>query len=195
VDRLSKEATPCVVEPLAVEGAALLTPNTHADERGWFRRTFDAAWCDTVGCPTDMAHHNQSRSARGVLRGMHVRTGASEHKLVRCAHGTVVDVVLDVRPWSPTFGKTATVHLDDELGAVLYLPPHVAHGFQVLSETADVCYLHSRPYVAGDDVAICATDPALGIKWPIAPASMSPRDANAPLLASVDLASLLTRHR
>ena len=128
-----------------------------------------------------------------MLRGLHVRQGHGEVKLVRCSRGAIVDHVLDTRPWSPTFGAIERFVLDDVALHQLYLPPFVAHGFQVVSDDADVCYLHSEPYEAGADLAIDAQDAMLGIDWPIAPAIVSTRDADAPPLASIDLTAAFRR--
>jgi dTDP-4-dehydrorhamnose 3,5-epimerase len=182
-----------VVRPTSLDGVYLFRPQRLGDDRGWFVRTFDAGWCADAGLEDHFVQHNQSRSTRGVLRGLHVRTGEGEVKLVRCAHGSVVDHVVDVRPWSPTFRQTERFELDDLGAHVLYLPPFVAHGFQVTSPSADVCYAHSRPYVPGEDISIAWNDPSLGLAWPGADPILSPRDAAAPLLADVDLEALFLR--
>jgi dTDP-4-dehydrorhamnose 3,5-epimerase len=176
-----------------IEGVHRFTPAPIRDERGFFSRTFDVEWCRSAGLETEFVQHNQSRSVQGVLRGLHVRTGASESKLVRCAHGSIVDFVVDVRPWSPTFRRVERFDLDDETMPHLYLPPFVAHGFQVLSGSADICYLHSRPYEPGADLAIAWDDPTLAIPWPITPPILSERDESAPLLGSIDLDALFSR--
>jgi dTDP-4-dehydrorhamnose 3,5-epimerase len=173
-----------------IDGVHRFTPAPIRDERGFFSRTFDVEWCRAAGVETEFVQHNQSRSVRGVLRGLHVRAGPSEAKLVRCASGSIVDFVVDVRPWSPTYRRVERVELDDETMVHLYLPPWVAHGFQVVSSSADICYLHSRPYEPGADLAIAWDDPALGIPWPITPPTLSERDATAPRLDQLDLSSL-----
>lgn len=181
------------VEATSIEGVFVLRPRPVHDERGWFTRTLDLAWCDSAGIERHFVHHNQSRSRRGVLRGLHVRAGRSEAKLVRCARGTVVDFVVDTRPWSPTFGRVERLELDDVGLCHLYLAPFVAHGFQVTSATADVCYMHSRPYEPGADLAIAWNDPSLALDWPIVPPIVSERDAGAPTLDSLDLDALFDR--
>ena len=181
-----------VVRATSIPGVVLLTPTPVADERGFFTRTLDLAWLDDAGLETRFVHHNQSRSLHGVLRGLHVRGGRGEVKLVRCARGTIVDHVVDTRPWSPTFRRVERVELDDVALQHLYLPPFVAHGFQVTSAEADVCYLHSRPYEPGADLALAWDDPSLGIAWPVQPPVVSARDAASPRLDEVDLAALFT---
>jgi dTDP-4-dehydrorhamnose 3,5-epimerase len=179
----------------AIDGVVVFTPTPVRDERGFFSRTLDVAWCAAQGLETEFVQHNQSRSTRGVLRGLHVRAGASEAKLVRCARGTIVDHVVDTRPWSPTFRRTERFVLDDEQLHHLYLPPCVAHGFQVVSDVADVCYLHSRSYEAGADLSLAWNDATLALDWPLLPPILSARDAAAPPLADVDLESVFERPR
>lgn len=179
-----------IVQSTSLDGVHVFAPRRQGDDRGWFVRTFDRAWCDEVGVPADFVQHNQSRSARGVLRGLHVRIGAGEVKLVRCAHGAIVDHVVDVRPWSPTFRRTERFVLDDQQLLHLYLPPFVAHGFQVVTASADVCYSHSRPYVPGEDISIAWNDPSLALDWPLPEPALSARDASAPLLDEVDLVAI-----
>jgi dTDP-4-dehydrorhamnose 3,5-epimerase len=181
------------VRTSGIEGVVVFSPEPVVDERGFFSRTLDVEWCRSLGLETGFVHHNQSRSTRGVLRGLHVRAGVGEAKLVRCARGLVVDHVVDVRPWSPTFRHTEEHRLDDVMLDHLYLPPFVAHGFQVVSAVADVCYLHSRPYEAGEDVSIAWDDPTLGLVWPILPPVLSARDAAAAPMAELDLERLFDR--
>ncbi|NNE11564.1 MAG: dTDP-4-dehydrorhamnose 3,5-epimerase family protein [Ilumatobacter sp.] len=168
----------------------VISPTRIEDDRGWFARTLDVAWLESAGLESRFPHHNQSRSHHGVLRGLHVRAGAGEVKLVRCARGSIVDLVVDVRPWSPTFRSVERFDLDDVRLEQLYLPPFVAHGFQVVSDVADVCYLHGRPYEPGADLAISWADPTLGLEWPILPPTISGRDADAPELDALDLGAL-----
>jgi dTDP-4-dehydrorhamnose 3,5-epimerase len=179
-----------VVAATPIQGVMLITPTPIVDERGFFSRTLDIGWLDALGLCTQFVHHNQSRSRRGVLRGLHVRSGAGEVKLVRCARGSIVDYAVDTRPWSPTFRRVERFVLDDVDLRQLYLPPFVAHGFQVVSAEADVCYLHSRPYEPGADLALAWDDPTLGIDWPIEPPLVSERDSGSPRLGNVDLAAL-----
>jgi dTDP-4-dehydrorhamnose 3,5-epimerase len=179
-----------VVQRTSIDGVMLVVPSPVVDDRGFFSRTLDLAWLEAAGLVTHFPHHNQSRSRRGVLRGLHVRRGSSEVKLVRCARGAIVDHVVDTRPWSPTFGRVERFTLDDVDLRQLYLPPCVAHGFQVVSDEADVCYLHSRPYEPGADVAFAWDDPTLGLEWPIDPPIVSARDTGSPRIATVDLDAL-----
>ncbi|MGY1787309.1 dTDP-4-dehydrorhamnose 3,5-epimerase family protein [Geodermatophilus sp. SYSU D00698] len=157
-----------------------LPEKRHADERGWFVRTLDVAVAERAGVDTrSFRQDSQSRSRQGVVRGMHGRSGAGEAKLVRCARGAVLDVVVDARPESRTFGGIATFRLDDEEGRHLYVPPGFLHGFQVLTEWADVCYRIDREHDPVEDVAVRYDDTDLNIRWPAPVTLVSERDAGA----------------
>src|SRR3954465_8659906 len=120
-----------------LDGLVLLAPAVHGDERGFFVETFRADVARQHGIPTDFVQDNHSRSRRGTLRGLHFQTHPGQGKLVRVARGRVYDVVVALREGSPTFGEWESVELDDEGGLQLYIPIGFAHGFCVLSETAD----------------------------------------------------------
>ena len=181
------------VRGTSIDGVFVLAPRVSSDERGWFARTLNLEWCRDAGLETSFVQHNQSRSHHAVLRGLHVRGGAGETKLVRCARGAVVDFVVDTRPWSPTFRRVERFELDDITHRHLYLSPFIAHGFQVVSDEADVCYLHSRPYEPDADLAVAWNDPTLSLAWPIVPPVLSGRDASAPTLGEIDLDSAFER--
>lgn len=181
------------VRSTSIDGVFVITPRPVPDDRGWFTRTLDLEWCRAAGLETTFVQHNQSRSLHGVLRGLHVRGGQGETKLVRCARGAVVDYVVDTRPWSSTYRHVERVELDDVTHRHLYLAPFIAHGFQVVSGDADVCYLHSRPYEPGADLAVAWNDPSLGLDWPVDPPIVSDRDARAPRLAELDLDAAFDR--
>ncbi|MCF0086077.1 MULTISPECIES: dTDP-4-dehydrorhamnose 3,5-epimerase family protein [Streptomyces] len=170
----------------AVAGAYLFRPTPYADERGFFCRTFDADVLRSVGLdPHAFVQDSLSRSARGVLRGMHLRSGAGEAKLVRCSSGKVFDVVVDLRPDSPTYLGRAFFELSGETQETLYVPAGCAHGFQALTATADTSYRIDRPHDPAEDVTIRYDDPELAIPWPLPVTSVSPRDREAPGLAEV----------
>ncbi len=178
------------IMPLGIIGTFILVPAVHADHRGFFSRTFDRAILAQVGIHDEWVQHNQSRSVFGTARGLHVRGGTGEAKIVRCSSGTILEHIVDLRPASPTFLQVEELDLDDVAMAQLYLPPFVAHGYQVLSEVADVCYLHSRAYVAGMDLAFDYRDPQLGIEMRFEHPLMSDRDLAAPCVSDVDLTAL-----
>jgi dTDP-4-dehydrorhamnose 3,5-epimerase len=155
----------------------VFVPTPHRDHRGFFTRTFDAAVADAHGVdPTSFVQDSQSRSALGTLRGLHTRAGRGEGKLVRCARGAIHDVVVDARPGSPTFGQHETFRLDDEQFWHVYIPSGLLHGFQVLSDVADVCYRIDREHDPSEDRGVRYDDPDLGISWPLTVAEISPRD-------------------
>ncbi|MFD5463686.1 dTDP-4-dehydrorhamnose 3,5-epimerase family protein [Kitasatospora sp. NPDC127059] len=173
-----------VTEVPAIAGAYLFEPTPYADERGFFCRTFDAEVLRSVGLDPDaFVQHSLSRSVRGVLRGLHLRSGAGEAKLVRCSYGRVFDVVVDLRPDSPTHRGQAHFELSGETQASVYVPAGCAHGFQALTDTADVSYRIDRPHDPAEDVTIAFDDPELAVPWPLPAASMSKRDREAPSLA------------
>ncbi|RDH78658.1 dTDP-4-dehydrorhamnose 3,5-epimerase [Mycolicibacterium moriokaense] len=161
----------------------ILTPQPFHDDRGLFTRTFDATifddHLDRPGTAASFVQDSQSRSARGVIRGMHGRAGRGEAKLVRCAHGAIHDVLVDIRRQSPTFGRRQTFLLDDNEFRHLYVPPGFLHGFQALSATADVCYRIDRPHDPAEDLAVAYDDPELAIEWPLPVTVVSNRDADA----------------
>lgn len=167
-----------------IAGALLFRPVPHRDERGFFCRTFDAEVAREAGLdPDGFAQDSQSRSVRGVVRGLHVRRGRGEAKLVRCSSGAVFDVVLDLRPSSPTFRAWESFELRDDDQVSLYVPAGCAHGFQALTPIADVAYRIDRPHDPSEDVSIAFDDPELAIPWPLPAAAMSARDRAAPSLA------------
>ncbi|MFI2285512.1 dTDP-4-dehydrorhamnose 3,5-epimerase [Nocardia beijingensis] len=171
------------IEQTDLADVVVLVPAPVRDERGLFTRTFDAAEFDShLGIPgisASFVQDSQSRSRRGVVRGMHGRSGRGEAKLVRCAHGAVHDVLVDIRPSSPTFGRTQAFRLDDEEFRHLYVPPGFLHGFQALTDTADVCYRIDRPHDPAEDLGVAYDDPDLAIAWPLPVTVVSDRDANA----------------
>ncbi|WP_328492580.1 dTDP-4-dehydrorhamnose 3,5-epimerase family protein [Streptomyces sp. NBC_00414] len=167
-----------------IAGAYLFEPTPHADERGFFSRTFDADVVRSVGLdPHAFIQDSVSRSARGVLRGLHLRSGAGEAKLVRCSYGKIFDVVVDLRTDSPTYRNRAFFELSDETQTTLYIPAGCAHGFQALTGPADTSYRIDRPHDPAEDVTIAFDDPELAIPWPLPATSMSDRDRKAPSLA------------
>ena len=171
-----------------LDGPVLLAPTVHADERGFFVETFRRSAFARVGIADDFVQDNHSRSRYGVIRGMHFQLDPPTAKLVRCARGAIVDVVVDVRPESATHGAWEGHELSDENGHVLYVPAGFAHGFAVVSDVADVLYRQSAEWSPAGDVAFRPDDPDVGIDWPVPPGDriVSDRDRAAPRLADVD---------
>jgi dTDP-4-dehydrorhamnose 3,5-epimerase len=165
-------------------GLLVVEPVVHRDARGFFVETYRENALAGLGIADAWVQDNHSRSTRGVARGLHFQTDG-QAKLVRCARGAILDVAVDIRRGSPTFGRHEAIRLDDEAMRMAYLPAGFAHGFCVLSDVADVVYRCSRYYDPALDSAIRIDDPALGIEWPGEDLQLSPRDLAAPLLAEV----------
>ena len=172
-----------------IAGAMIFSATAHVDERGFFCRTFDADVVRRAGLdPAAFLQDSVSRSARGVVRGMHVRRGLGESKLVRCSYGAIFDVLVDLRPGSPTYRNVATFELSGDQPASLYVPAGCAHDFQTCSEPADVSYRIDRAHNPSEDVSVAYDDPDLAIPWPLPVSVMSRRDRAAlPLAAALEL--------
>ena len=172
---------------LRLPGLVVVEPTVHGDERGFFVETYRAEWHEQLGIPPAerFVQDNQSRSGRGVLRGMHFQVGAGVAKLVRCARGRIFDVAVDLRRGSPTYGQWDGVELDDESMRELYVPVGFAHGFCVLSQVADVVYKQTGYFDAALERGIAYDDPDVAIEWPVPAAEIvvSDRDAAAPRLS------------
>ena len=169
----------------SIAGALLFRPTPHVDERGFFCRTFEAEVLRAAGLDhAAFVQHSLSRSTRGVVRGLHARRGAGEAKLVRCSYGAIFDVVVDLRPASPTYRNWESFELRDDQQVTLYVPAGCAHGFQALTDPADVSYQIDRAHDPAEDVSIAFDDPELAILWPLPVSIRSQRDQHAPLLAA-----------
>jgi len=168
-----------------IDGALLFSPTPYADDRGFFCRTFDADVVRAAGIdPCSFAQDSISRSVRGVVRGLHVRRGAGESKLVRCSAGAIFDVIVDLRPASPTYRNWESFELSGDSQVSLFIPAGCAHGFQALTDPADISYRIDRPHDPSEDVSVAFDDPELGIPWPLPVTVMSGRDKLALPLAS-----------
>jgi dTDP-4-dehydrorhamnose 3,5-epimerase len=170
--------------PTRLEGPILLQPTVHRDERGFFIESYRREALAELGVPEEFVQDNHSRSGKGIVRGMHFQPGMA--KLVRSSRGEVVDVLVDIRRGSPTFGEWEAFTLDDENLRHLYVPNGFAHGFCVTSEVADVVYKCSSYYDPSAERGIAYNDPDVGIEWPDVELIPSERDANAPLLKDVE---------
>jgi dTDP-4-dehydrorhamnose 3,5-epimerase len=171
-------------ETTRIAGVVQFTADPQVDERGFFCRTFDADVMREAGVdPYDFIQDSLSRSVHGVVRGLHIRRAAGEAKLVRCSYGVVFDVVVDLRPSSPTFLAWESFHLAGDKQASVYVPAGCAHGFQAISDVADVFYRIDRPHDPAEDRVVAFNDPQLGIPWPLPVSKMSARDRAAPGLA------------
>jgi len=169
-----------------LDGPILIEPAVHGDPRGFFLESYRANVWGEHGIADVFVQDNHSRSGRGVLRGMHFSIGAGQTKLVRCARGTILDVVVDLRRESPTYGGWEAHELDDERARQLYIPVGFAHGFCVLSEVADVTYKCSTYYDAAVERGFRYDDPEVGIAWPQElELLVSARDVEAPTLREI----------
>lgn len=179
-----------IVEPLAIPEVKRLTPRVFGDARGFFLESFNAAVFADAGLPTEWRQDNHSRSAKGVLRGLHYQLHEPQGKLVRVTRGRVFDVAVDIRRSSPSFGRWVGAELSDENQAMLWIPPGFAHGFLVLSDVVDFCYKCTTLWHQPSDRSLRWDDPAIGIDWPldgIGPPQLAAKDAAAPGLAAAEL--------
>jgi dTDP-4-dehydrorhamnose 3,5-epimerase len=184
------------IRPLTVEGAYEITPVQHGDARGsfleWYR--FDRL-AEVVGHPLDLAQANLSTSARDVVRGIHFAdVPPGQAKYVTCVTGSVLDVIVDLRVGSPTFGAWEAVPLDDRERKAVYLAEGLGHAFCALTEGATVTYLCSSTYRPGHEHGVNPLDPELGIAWPVATPLLSTKDAAAPSLAEAQATGLLPEY-
>jgi dTDP-4-dehydrorhamnose 3,5-epimerase len=166
----------------SLPGVLVIEPKVYADERGFFMETYQAAHFRARGIDAAFVQDNQSRSVRGVLRGLHYQEPNPQGKLVRCTRGAVYDVAVDIRAGSPQFGKWTATELTEENRRMMWVPPGFAHGFCALSDVADLVYKCTAPYDAANDRSILWSDPDLGITWPVTKPALSPKDAAAPRL-------------
>ena len=150
-----------------VEGLFIIEPAVHGDERGYFTETYNMRDMEEFGLRTDFVQDNQSMSVKGVLRGLHFQINYPQCKLVRVIKGSVFDVAVDLRKDSETFGKWYGIELTAENKKQFYIPEGFAHGFLVLSDTAEFCYKVTDFYHPGDEGGLAWNDPDIGVDWPI----------------------------
>ena len=188
------------ITPLSIEGSWLVQPRVFPDERGTFLEWFKAdAFAKAIGHPLDLAQSNISTSSAGAVRGIHFATvPPSQAKYVTCVNGAVVDVVVDIRVGSPTFGQHELVYLDDVSRHALYVSEGLGHGYLALTDGAVFMYLCSTPYAPAREFGITPLDPAIAIAWPTADAAgnpvrllLSPKDLAAPTLEQARAQGLL----
>ena len=170
-----------------LDGPVLVKPVVYGDERGFFHESYRRNVYAELGIPEEFVQDNHSRSGHGIVRGMHFQVGHGAAKLVRCARGSILDVVVDVRRGSPTFGEWEAFELTDDNLHQLYCPIGFAHGFCVLSDVADVMYKQAPYYDESLERGIAYNDPDVAIAWPEGvELKPSKRDAEAPLLRGVE---------
>lgn len=177
------------IVPTRIQGPRLIQPRVLGDERGFFVETYRHSLHDEIGIASadEFVQDNHSRSTRGVVRGMHFQIGAGVAKLVRCTRGHILDVVVDLRRGSPSYGEWEGFELDDRSLRMAYVPVGFAHGFCVLSDVADVVYKQTRYYDPEVERGIAWDDPDVAIRWPLPAADLlvSERDGAAPRLSEI----------
>jgi dTDP-4-dehydrorhamnose 3,5-epimerase len=171
--------------PTKLDGVILIEPLVHGDERGFMLESFSRKTWAELGVEVEFIQQNHSRSAKGTLRGIHFQTEPGQAKLVRCARGRVLDVAVDLRRGSPTYGEWEAHVLDDERHRQLFVPVGFGHGFAVLSDVADVAYQVSSYYDPATEAGIAWDDPEVGVDWQVTDPLLSERDKVAPKLAEV----------
>ncbi len=181
---------------LAIPDVVLIEPKVFGDARGFFFESFNQkAFNEATGTNHAFVQDNHSRSSRGVLRGLHYQIQQAQGKLVRVARGAVFDVAVDIRRSSPTFGQWVGAQLSADNQHQLWVPPGFAHGFVVLSESADFLYKTTDYYAPQHERSIAWNDPSIGISWPALAQGQQPllsaKDSAAPLLASLGADALL----
>jgi dTDP-4-dehydrorhamnose 3,5-epimerase len=168
-----------------LDGVVLLEPAVHGDERGFFVETYSRdSWAE-LGVDAEFVQHNHSRSGKGILRGLHFQTEPGQAKLLRCARGAILDVAVDLRRDSATYGQWEGHVLDDERHRQLFVPIGFAHGFVVLSDVADVAYLVSSVYDPATEAGIAWDDPDVGVDWQVDDPLLSARDKTTPKLSEI----------
>jgi dTDP-4-dehydrorhamnose 3,5-epimerase len=173
-----------------IADAMIVEPQLFGDERGFFMETWRQDKFAAAGIAADFVQDNHSRSARGVLRGLHYQLPNPQGKLIRVAAGAVFDVIVDLRQASPTFGQWFGLELSAENRRILWAPPGLAHGFLTLSPSADFLYKCTTLYSPADERAVRWDDPTLAIDWPLAAGEspvVSAKDAAAPAFAEAVL--------
>ena len=170
------------VIPTELPGVLIIEPKVFGDARGFFMETWQAERYAEAGIQEPFVQDNCSRSSRGILRGLHFQEPKPQGKLVHVLNGAVLDVAVDIRRGSPHFGKWVAVELNDQNRRQLWVPPGFAHGFCVLSETADFLYKCTELYAPEHDRGIAWDDPDLGIPWTVKEPKLSPKDAALPRL-------------
>jgi dTDP-4-dehydrorhamnose 3,5-epimerase len=170
---------PFTVEPTAIPEVRLVRPRLFPDERGWFAEVLRSDQFAELGLPATFVQVNQSRSARGVVRGLHFQWDPPQGKLMRVVAGRAFLVAADIRPGSPTLGQVVGLEASADEPLLVWAPATFARGFAALSETAEIEYFCTAPYNPASESAIRWDDPELGIRWPVSTPVLSAKDAGA----------------
>ena len=175
------------VTETSLPGVLVIQPRIFSDDRGFFLEAYNERRYQDAGVPCTFVQDNHSRSTKGILRGLHYQVNNPQDKLLWCLEGEIWDVAVDVRPGSPTFGQWHGERLTGELKNQIFVPAGFAHGFCVLSDTAEVAYKCSRLYAPNDEGGVVWNDPDLAIEWPLDEPVLSPKDAALPQLKNATL--------
>ena len=173
------------VTPTSLPGVLVIEPKVFEDARGFFLETFSASRYDEAGVPGTFVQDNHSRSLKGTVRGLHLQVEKPQAKLMRAVSGSMLDVAVDVRVGSPTFGQWTSALLSGDNFRQLFVPEGFAHGFAVLSDVVDVEYKCTAYYDPQDEITVAWNDPAIGVEWPVGEPTLSSRDRMARPLAEL----------
>lgn len=177
-----------VFEKRKLEGLVHISPRIYTDARGFFIENYKKRDFSLAGIAEEFVQENHSKSSKGVLRGLHFQRGAAaQGKLIRCISGSILDVAVDIRRNSASFGRWTSAELTAENAHMLYMPPGFAHGFLVLSETAEILYKCTAEYSPKDEGGIIWNDPEIGIDWPVKTPLLSEKDGLLPPLKDAKL--------
>lgn len=184
---------PFKFEQLSIPDVILIQPTVHKDDRGFFMETYKLSEFTAFGIRERFVQDNHSKSVHAVLRGLHYQKNPkAQGKLVRALQGEIFDVAVDIRKGSTTYSRWVSVTLSDENKKMLYIPAGFAHGFCVLSKTAEVLYKVTEEYSAKKETGIIWNDPEISIRWPISNPILSPKDSKYPFLKEIDTGFVYT---
>jgi len=178
------------IEETPLAGVRIVEPSVFGDPRGWFMETFNADVFRAAGLPENFAQDNHSYSARGVVRGLHYQLEQPQGKLVRCVRGAILDVAVDIRRGSPTFGQSVSVELSEGNKRMLWIPPKFAHGFCALTENVEVIYKCTTLWHKASDTTLLWNDPELAIDWRVSEPIVSAKDQQGRTLREAPLFDL-----
>jgi dTDP-4-dehydrorhamnose 3,5-epimerase len=174
------------VEKTIIPGVLILTPRVFEDERGFFLESYNRQEFEQNGITAEFVQDNHSKSSKGTIRGLHFQKAFPQGKLIRAIRGEVLDVILDIRKGSPAYKKWISVLISEENKKQVWIPGGLAHGFSVLSETAEFCYKVDEYYHPEDEGGIRWNDPGLGIDWDVSSPKLSEKDQALPLFGDVE---------
>lgn len=171
------------IEKTALDGPLIIHPAVYDDDRGFFFESYNRDRFKDLGIDLTFVQDNHARSVAGTLRGLHFQRGRGQDKLVRCVRGRIWDVAVDIRPSSPTLGKWVGIELSEENKTMFLVPVGFAHGYVVLSDTAECLYKCTNVYIGNLEDGFRWDDPEIGVKWPLETPILSRRDKESPSFA------------